>query len=149
MNSQKRSSLSLETRAKKRKEYTNTWWFLRKWNMSQWEKIRGLKKLRIKSWLFSKSMKVLESIISDGIHFLEPIDIEALKIPHYPKIVSKPMDFSTIKTKLTLNAYDSETDFYDDMCLVFDNCMLFNGRESSYGRIAFELKCEFDSMYKR
>lgn len=94
-------------------------------------------------------MKVPERNNLDGIYFLEPIDIEALKIPHYPKTVSQPMDFSTIKIKLSLNAYDSEADFYDDMCLVFDNCILFNGRESTYGKIAFEMKCEFDSMYKK
>ena len=38
------------------------------------------------------------------------------------------MDFGTIKTKLTYNAYDDEKDFYADMNLVFDNCILFNGK---------------------
>ena len=46
------------------------------------------------------------------------------------------MDFSTIKTKLTLNAYESEEDFKADMHLVFDNCILFNGKDSSFGKIA-------------
>ena len=73
----------------------------------------------------------------------------ALNIPHYPKIVKHPMDFSTIKTKLTMNAYDSEEDFWADMHLIFDNCILFNGKESSFGRIAFELKLEFETMYKK
>lgn len=64
----------------------------------------------------------------------------ALKIPNYPSIVKTPMDFTTIKTKLSFNAYDSEEDFHADMMLVFDNCILFNGLESPYGKIATQMK---------
>ena len=32
--------------------------------------------------------------------FAEPVNFEALRIPDYPTIVKKPMDFGTIKTKL-------------------------------------------------
>jgi hypothetical protein len=59
------------------------------------------------------------------------------------------MDFTTIKTKLSYNAYDSQHDFNSDMNLVFDNCILFNGIESSYGKIATQMKLEFHTMYKK
>lgn len=59
------------------------------------------------------------------------------------------MDFSTIKTKLSLNAYGGEEDFCEDMHLVFDNCILFNGKDSPFGKIAFEMKCEFDTLFKK
>lgn len=64
----------------------------------------------------------------EGFHFLYPVDPIKLNIPHYPNIVKNPMDFSTIKTKLSYNAYDSQLDFNADMNLVFDNCILFNGK---------------------
>ena len=59
------------------------------------------------------------------------------------------MDFTSIKTKLNYNAYDSEVDFYEDMNLVFDNCSLFNGADSSYGKIAIQMKLEFNTLYKK
>lgn len=51
----------------------------------------------------------------------------ALSILDYPNIVRYPMDFGTIKKKLNLNAYDNEYEFQEDMNLVFDNCILYNG----------------------
>lgn len=36
-----------------------------------------------------------------------------------------------------------------DMNLVFDNCIRFNGSESSYGKIATQMKLEFNTMYKK
>lgn len=56
------------------------------------------------------------------------MDPVALNIPHYPNVIKHPMDFTTIRTKLSYNAYDSEADFNADMNLIFDNCILFNGR---------------------
>ena len=63
----------------------------------------------------------------EGPIFLYPVDYVALNIPTYPSIVKTPMDFTTIRTKLSYNAYESEADFHYDMNLVFDNCILFNG----------------------
>jgi hypothetical protein len=33
------------------------------------------------------------------------------------------------------------------MNLVFDNCILYNGIQSPYGKIAMEMKLEFNTMY--
>lgn len=33
------------------------------------------------------------------------------------------------------------------MNLVFDNCILYNGMQSVYGKIAMEMKLEFNTMY--
>lgn len=50
------------------------------------------------------------------------------------------MDFGTIKKKLGHNAYESEEEFKFDMNLVFDNCILYNGMQSPFGKIAMEMK---------
>lgn len=50
------------------------------------------------------------------------------------------MDFGTIKRKLAYNAYENEEDFKNDMNLVFDNCILYNGMQSPFGKIAMEMK---------
>lgn len=76
----------------------------------------------------------------EGGLFLYPVDPVALNIPHYPTVIKEPMDFTTIRNKLMYNAYDSEVDFNRDMNLVFDNCVTFNGKESSYGKIATQMR---------
>jgi hypothetical protein len=50
------------------------------------------------------------------------------------------MDFTTIKTKLNNNAYESHSNFVEDMLLVLDNCILYNGTENAVGKAALELK---------
>ncbi|OZJ03714.1 hypothetical protein BZG36_03297 [Bifiguratus adelaidae] len=58
--------------------------------------------------------------------FLQPVDIVALNIPHYPQIVKEPMDLGTMEEKLFVGAYKTGDDFEADMRLVFNNCYLFN-----------------------
>ncbi len=50
------------------------------------------------------------------------------------------MDFSTIKLKLAGRVYDSPQCFIDDVNLVFDNCIAFNGLDSFIGKIAVNLQ---------
>lgn len=53
-------------------------------------------------------------------------DIVALNIPHYPKIVKKPMDMSTMQDKLSRSVYSDAKQFYTDFKLMIKNCFLFN-----------------------
>jgi hypothetical protein len=50
-----------------------------------------------------------------------------LGIPDYFDIIKRPMDFSTIKKKINNYQYRNCQEFCDDMNLVFDNCLLYNG----------------------
>ncbi|KAI1321818.1 hypothetical protein EDD11_000094 [Mortierella claussenii] len=59
-------------------------------------------------------------------HFRMPVDPIAENIPHYPTIVDRPMDLSTIKTKLDQGEYGSLYDFEDDVRLMLNNCFKFN-----------------------
>ena len=81
--------------------------------------------------------------------FHDPVDWERMGLLTYPSVVKHPMDFGTVKTKLAFNAYFDADEFRGDMNLVFDNCILFNTKESVYGRIAFEMKHEFNAMATR
>lgn len=52
----------------------------------------------------------------------------ALNIPNYPDVVRRPMDLTTVRTKLDqgvypIPPYDS---FEQDVRLIFSNCYLFN-----------------------
>lgn len=53
-------------------------------------------------------------------------DIVALNIPHYPKIVKKPMDLSTMQDKISRSVYSDAKQFHADFKLMIKNCFLFN-----------------------
>lgn len=53
-----------------------------------------------------------------------------MAIPDYNNIIKKPMDFGTIKKKLQFNLYSSPYEFKEDVDLVFNNCLLYNGVNS-------------------
>ena len=46
------------------------------------------------------------------------------------------MDFGTIKKKLTFNVYNNVHEFSEDMKLVFDNCVKYNGTENQIAKHA-------------
>ncbi|CAD8058930.1 unnamed protein product [Paramecium primaurelia] len=75
--------------------------------------------------------------------FHNPVDQKKYGINDYYDIVKKPMDFGTIKQKLNTNHYKNCKEFYNDIILVFDNCVLYNGSENDIGQIGLALKQEF------
>ena len=62
--------------------------------------------------------------------FNDPVDPVKLGILDYNEIIRNPMDFGTIKKKLKDNQYDNMKKFLEDVELVFNNCILYNGEAS-------------------
>ncbi|KAL7543718.1 hypothetical protein ACHAXR_013003, partial [Thalassiosira sp. AJA248-18] len=60
--------------------------------------------------------------------FKEPVSES--DVPGYNEIITNPMDFGTMKSKVERGKYgegsDAATKFYEDFLLVFDNCYKFN-----------------------
>jgi bromodomain-containing protein 3 len=79
--------------------------------------------------------------------FLEPVDIKKLNIPDYFDIIKQPMDFGTIKSKLNSNQYLKVSDFLYDLNLVFENCIQYNGENSSVSVMCKGVKEEFTRLY--
>lgn len=78
--------------------------------------------------------------------FSKPVDPEELNIPDYFTVVKRPMDFSTIKTKLKENKYANMQEFLDDIEQVFTNCRLYNGTESDVGQIGLQIQDEYQKL---
>ena len=79
--------------------------------------------------------------------FHKPVDPDELGIPDYPKIIKNPMDFSTIKKKLSNNLYTNFKQFNDDIKLTFDNCFLYNGANTSVGLSCTFVKNEYQKLF--
>ena len=81
--------------------------------------------------------------------FLKPVDPEELGIPDYFEKIKHPMDFSTIKKKLIHFSYTNFKEFCDDINLVFENCYLYNGKETYVGNICTNVKNEYIKLYEQ
>ncbi|WEW60844.1 transcription initiation at TATA-containing promoter protein [Emydomyces testavorans] len=58
--------------------------------------------------------------------FYQPVDPVALNIPTYHNIIKKPMDLSTVRTKLQTGQYENSKEMENDVRLMFKNCYKFN-----------------------
>ncbi|KAL1969536.1 hypothetical protein VTN77DRAFT_8974 [Rasamsonia byssochlamydoides] len=58
--------------------------------------------------------------------FYYPVDPVALNIPTYHSIIKKPMDLSTVQTKLKTGQYENAKEMEVDMRQIFKNCFKFN-----------------------
>uniref|UniRef100_A0A8C4EDA8 Bromodomain adjacent to zinc finger domain 2B n=1 Tax=Dicentrarchus labrax TaxID=13489 RepID=A0A8C4EDA8_DICLA len=81
----------------------------------------------------------------DAWPFLTPVNHKA--VPGYRKVIKKPMDFSTIREKLTNNQYSNLETFIIDVNLVFENCERFNEDDSEIGRAGHRMRSFFDKRW--
>ena len=96
----------------------------------------------------------------DARPFLYPVDIVAMNIPHYPEIITHPMDFATIEEKLNSSnpakpdpnpqkpRYHTADQFIADVRLIFSNCVKFNGSEHAISMMGRRLEELFDKSIK-
>ena len=52
------------------------------------------------------------------------------------------MDFGTIKNKLAMLQYETAEEFIDDIHLVFNNCLLYNGEGSAVANMCKQVRDE-------
>ncbi|KAH8697694.1 Bromodomain-containing protein [Talaromyces proteolyticus] len=58
--------------------------------------------------------------------FYYPVDPVALNIPTYHSVIKKPMDLSTVQTKLKAGQYENAKEMEADVRLMLKNCFKFN-----------------------
>ncbi|KAG7202578.1 hypothetical protein KM043_009773 [Ampulex compressa] len=101
---------------------------------------------------FKGCMVKLQELLSDIRHhrdswpFLSPVTKD--EVPDYHDIISNPMDFGTIKYKLTNTEYGSLEEFYSDCHLVFDNCQAYNKEHSAVYKAGTRLLKYFEKRCK-
>jgi len=74
--------------------------------------------------------------------FLLPVDRNIY--PQYYELIPKPMDLSTLKTKLNKGKYDKVSKFESDTRLIFRNCYTFNDSSSFLSQQAHILESYFN-----
>lgn len=80
----------------------------------------------------------------NGWVFSEPVDPIELGIHDYFDIIEHPMDLDLVTKKLENGVYWDISSFRKDTRLVFENAILYNGKDSDVGMMAVELLDIFD-----
>lgn len=88
----------------------------------------------------SKCRQLLDIIWNnpDSEPFREPVD--TIEHPDYLQIVDTPMDLRTIKEDLIGGNYESQTQFFKDMRIIFSNSKAYNTNQRS--RVSYLLFIE-------
>ncbi|XP_048130567.1 transcription factor GTE1-like isoform X2 [Rhodamnia argentea] len=82
--------------------------------------------------------------------FLQPVDVKALGLHDYHKVIEKPMDFGTIKKKIEATdgaAYKNVREVCADVRLVFKNAMNYNDEKSDIHVMAKTLLGKFEDKW--
>jgi hypothetical protein len=78
-----------------------------------------------------------------AVTFQKPFRSTPEIMEEYRAVISTPMDFSTIQSRIKNYHYANYREWSSDMCLVFDNAVAFHGPESVLGGVAVYLKTRF------
>ncbi|EFA07691.2 hypothetical protein TcasGA2_TC030765 [Tribolium castaneum] len=82
---------------------------------------------------------VLSEVMKDANAwpFLRPV--QKIEVPDYYDVITKPMDFGTIKYKLNMGEYKEDAQFMADALLVFQNCNTYNHTEDDVYKCGVQL----------
>jgi hypothetical protein len=80
--------------------------------------------------------------------FAQAVDPERDEAPGYFNVVTKPMDLSKVRSKLEKRQYSTVSEWKDDVNLVFQNAISYNGKGSPVGIVACELQSIFRNLVK-
>ncbi|KAJ1376303.1 NET domain [Sesbania bispinosa] len=82
--------------------------------------------------------------------FLDPVDVEGLGLHDYYEVIEKPMDFSTIKSKMEAKdgtGYKNVREMYADVRLIFKNAMKYNNEKHDVHVMAKTLLEKFEEKW--
>ncbi|KAJ3267166.1 hypothetical protein HDU77_005369 [Chytriomyces hyalinus] len=84
--------------------------------------------LRLSSEDYKKCKKIIRRLLENPLShwFHLPVDPIALGIPHYTQVIKEPMDFQTLKTKLSAGEFPTIRAFKSTAALIFKNAIAFN-----------------------
>lgn len=84
-------------------------------------------------------IKTIDYLIAlpDSWPFRKPVSRQ--EYPHYYQAIEKPMDLTSIKTRINKKLYDDVAAFLSDLALLCENCLKFNGPDHPFSLTASNL----------
>ncbi|CAH1113327.1 unnamed protein product [Psylliodes chrysocephalus] len=82
------------------------------------------------TYILDNVVNVKLKTMSESWPFLKPVNKKLVK--DYYSIVKRPMDLETISKKVTAHKYHSRHEFVVDIEQILQNCVLYNGKDSTF-----------------
>lgn len=82
----------------------------------------------------------------DAWAFIRPV--QKTEVPDYYTVITKPMDFGTIKYKLNMGEYRQDSQLMEDAVLVFENCNTYNDTDAEVYKCGVRLLKFFEKRAK-
>ena len=98
-----------------------------------------------------KCLKIIDDIIKRPIStmFHEPVDPVLDDVPDYFDYIKTPSDLSTVRRRLVENKYSSLQEYKNEMNLIWENAITYNGKQSFAGFIAVDLSKYFNRKFAK
>lgn len=98
-----------------------------------------------------KCLPIIQKLIDlpQGWVFRDAVDPDLFKLPDYFDVVKNPMHLSLVEKKLKEAVYIDMVQFEQDVKLVFENAILYNGEESDVGSLAKTMQGVFETEYTK
>lgn len=93
-------------------------------------------------------LKGIQSLkrMNDSRFYRDPVDPVKMNIPHYPQIITRPMDLGSMERKLKINEYKNVHQVFDDFNLMVQNAVTFNGPDHVVSQEGQRLKGTFEKQ---
>jgi hypothetical protein len=97
---------------------------------------------------FSECTEILDHIKEDprAVHFINPIEPEAVSFADYYKTVKYPMDLSTVTQRLLSGRYPSFREFANDMRQIWKNAFMYFSADEEQYQAAEHLAKKFEAL---
>ncbi|CAG9856159.1 unnamed protein product [Phyllotreta striolata] len=82
------------------------------------------------TYILDNVVNVKLKTMSESWPFLKPVNKKLVK--DYYNIVKRPMDLETISKKVAAHKYHSRHEFLVDIEQILENCILYNGKDSTF-----------------
>ena len=108
--------------------------------------------MRFTSLIQEQCLEIIKKLKKNPLssEFLKPVeDVYPGIREEYRKIISNPMDISTIQSKLEKRLYLNLNEFINDVNLIWSNCFVFNASNPFYINSATYLKDKFNRWIKK
>jgi hypothetical protein len=96
---------------------------------------------------FEKVLQELRNFTQHSLPFLKPV--QKREAPNYYDVIKNPMDLGTMGKKLKNLDYKSKQEFWEDLNLIWDNCLSYNTLpDSIYRKHANSMRQRADELMK-
>ncbi|GJP46665.1 hypothetical protein CLOM_g5929 [Closterium sp. NIES-68] len=76
--------------------------------------------------------EILDKLQKKDVYGVFSVPVNPLEVPDYFDVISKPMDFGTLRERVAKKYYSSWSQFEDDVSLIWKNAMIYNADGTIY-----------------